>query len=74
MKTLVTVEQFKYTGKWYSSFTFETELQCFEIPKIKLEVQSKKEFITKMDYTIEVEALDNSGAWNKYLFCSDANK
>ena len=71
MKTLVTVEQFKYTGKWYSSFTFETELPCFEMPKIKLETQSKKEFITKMDYTIEVEA---SGAWNKYLFCSDANK
>lgn len=67
MKTLVKVEQFKYTGKWYSSFEFNTEFPCFDMVKIKHEAENKKEFITTMSYTIEVQALD-SDAWNKYLF------
>lgn len=73
MKTLVKVEFFKYTGKWYDSFEFKTNIEVYEMEKIKLEALNKKQFITKMNFTIEVTSLNNVG-WNKYLFCSDDNK
>lgn len=73
MNTKVKVEFFKYTGKWYSSFEFETELKCFQMPEIKKEAQGKREFIDRMDFTVEVNSINEIG-WNKYLFSSDANK
>ena len=64
--TKVKVEFFKYTGKWYDSFEFESELPTFELDKIKDEAMTKKEFIKGMGFTLEVDQRD--GGWNKYLF------
>ncbi len=66
--TKVKVEFFKYTGKWYSSFEFETRLPAFEMAKIKEEVMLHSEFIKNMNFTIEVD--EKEKGWNKYLFFS----
>ena len=67
--TKVKVEFFKYTGKWYDSFEFESELPAFELAKIKDEARAKKEFIKGMSFTLEVDQKD--GGWNKYLFLTN---
>lgn len=64
--TKVKIEFFKYTGKWYDSFEFESELPVVELDKIKDEAQTKKEFIKGMSFTLEVDQEDKR--WNKYLF------
>lgn len=63
--TKVKVEFFKYTGKWYSSFEFETPIKVFEMQSIVIDAKTKPEFINGMDFTVEV---DDGKGWNKYLF------
>jgi len=67
--TKVRVDFYKYTGKHYDSFEYVSELPCFEIPKIRDEVQFKSEFIKGMNFTIEVD--EQHKGWNKYLFLVD---
>lgn len=64
--TKVKVEFFKYTGKWYSSFEFETKTPAFEMVKIKEEAKHQDAFIDDMSFTIEVDQKELG--WNKYLF------
>lgn len=64
--TRVKVEFFKYTGKWYTSFEFESNFAAHQLIEIKEEAKKKSEFITDMSFTIEVDE-ENKG-WNKYLF------
>lgn len=64
--TKVKVEFFKYTGKHYDSFEYESALPCFDMVKIKEEAIKQKEFITGMNFTIEVDGGEKG--WNKYLF------
>lgn len=66
--TKVKVEFFKYTGKWYDEFEFESELPAFELVKIKDEARTKKEFIKGMSFTIEVR---QNRTFNKYLFLTN---
>lgn len=64
--TKVKIEFFKHTGKWYTSFEFETNLPAHQLLEIKQLAEKRKEFIRGMTFTVEA---DQEGAgWNKYLF------
>lgn len=64
--TKVRIEFFKYTGKHYDSFEYESGLPCHEMIRIKHEAMRKKEFINGMNFTVEVDGREKG--WNKYLF------
>lgn len=65
--TKVKVEFFKYTGKYYSSFEYETKLPAHQMIEIVKEAKTKDDFITEMAFfTIEVD--QKNGGWNKWLF------
>lgn len=70
MKTLVDIELFKDSGKFYTSFQFETETECHDIPKLKSEAMAHNSFIKEMNFTLEVTQI-GAGAWNKYLYIAN---
>lgn len=64
--TKVKVDFYKYTGKWYDSFEYDSHHHAFDMVKIKEEALKRNEFIKGMNFTIEVDELGKG--WNKYLF------
>lgn len=69
--TTVKVDMFKSSGKWYSSFEFQTHLPAYKSLEILKEVEAKEEFIEGMSYyVLDIQECSNSGKTyrNKYLF------
>lgn len=65
-KTTVTVEYFK-TGsnrKFYTSFTYYSDLEPWEMPNIIEEVKTQTDHDKNKNFTVEVE---KGNAWNKVL-------
>ena len=74
MNTQVIVEFFKpHTGKWYTSFEFETNTHHTEMTKLVSEAQKHKEFIPNMNYVVTSISPDRE-AVNKYLLLYEANQ
>lgn len=63
--TTVKVDYYKSTGKWYTSYEFQTETPAYDTTGIQDEIEEKYRH-SEMSYTME--ASDEIGGINKYLF------
>lgn len=66
MKTQVTIRFYKESGKYYDSFTYDTDIHIAFWSKIKTEAMQRPEFIKNMDFIMEVSSPE--GGWNSYLY------
>ena len=67
-KTLVKIEYYRKSGKWYTNYEYISDIPTYERMQIQQEVEKQPWYILGMNYTIEVEELNNdNGPWDKYL-------
>ncbi len=64
MKTKITVNFFKESGKWYDRVEIESQIEPYNISDIKLAVRELNPIANSMDHTIEISKDD---MWNMYL-------
>ncbi|MEX0598150.1 MAG: hypothetical protein WD512_16805 [Candidatus Paceibacterota bacterium] len=50
--TTVRIDFFKHTGKWYSSFGFNTYYPCFETAELIRRAEQDERFIKDMSFII----------------------
>lgn len=58
MKTTITVTFYKETGKWYSSYWYGSDVQCYENDKIIAEIKVKYSEARHMSFTFEAKQDD----------------
>ncbi len=67
-KTIVTVEFFKESGKFYTQEAYESDISVVDKEGIALEICKKFSIAKEMEFTMEVTAETTTGvSWNKYL-------
>lgn len=65
MKTLVEINLFKQSGKWYTDLKYESNISIGDIENLKKEVEEKIH-IKYMSYTVDFNCLSTK-AWSRYL-------
>lgn len=50
--TTVKIDFYKDTGKWYTSFGFNSSFHCFETDKLIQRAEKDERFIKNMSFTI----------------------
>lgn len=57
MKTIVTINTFKSGGKWYTDYTYESDIPCYEGQKL-IEEAKHKCLLNNIDFTIHAKQGD----------------